>query len=161
MKNFTKLLIAFFLFGFATVMKAQETIPASGGNALGSGGSSSYTIGQILYSVDDASVGSVFKGVQVPYDFLSMGTDDFESISLQCILYPNPTNDFINLKVDDYKLDQLHFKLFDLTGKLLQEEQIAQNETKINMKDYNQGCYFLKVTDSTKAIKTFKIIKHN
>lgn len=51
-----------------TELKAQEAIPASGGNATGSGGSVSYSVGQVEYSSNTGSGGSVAAGVQQPYE---------------------------------------------------------------------------------------------
>ena len=49
MTHFCKLLIGVCLFGYVTTVIAQTTIPASGGNASGSGGTLSYSVGQIVY----------------------------------------------------------------------------------------------------------------
>ena len=49
---------------FAThLMYSQETIPASGGAAIGSGGTSSYSVGQLVYTTNTGS-GTVTQGVQ-------------------------------------------------------------------------------------------------
>jgi hypothetical protein len=40
----------------------QETIPTSSGDATGSGGSSSYTVGQLVYIINTGS-GTVIQGV--------------------------------------------------------------------------------------------------
>ena len=54
-----------FTFSLSTSL-AQEIIPASGGNAEGVGGSVSYSVGQVFYSIHAADVGSVAEGVQQP-----------------------------------------------------------------------------------------------
>ncbi|MFT6196114.1 MAG: hypothetical protein ACJAXY_000429, partial [Nonlabens sp.] len=45
------------------LMYSQQTIPTSGGDATGSGGSSSYTVGQLVYTTNTGS-GTVIQGVQ-------------------------------------------------------------------------------------------------
>ncbi len=47
---------------------AQEVIPASGGNATGSGGSVSYSAGQVFYLTHEGTTGSVNEGAQQPYE---------------------------------------------------------------------------------------------
>lgn len=50
----------------AEATNAQQTIPAAGNNASGSGGSVSYTIGQTFYSTDGGSPNGVMEqGVQI------------------------------------------------------------------------------------------------
>ena len=38
---------------------AQETIPSTGGNASGTGGVSNYTVGQLVYTTNISTSGSV------------------------------------------------------------------------------------------------------
>jgi uncharacterized membrane protein YciS (DUF1049 family) len=51
MKYLFKILIVFGLFVFGTTSQAQNAIPVTGGNAAGTGGTVSYTIGQIVYII--------------------------------------------------------------------------------------------------------------
>ena len=51
-----------------TGLLAQEVIPTSGGTASGSGGSASYTIGQMIYTTNNGVNGSVSQGIQQPYE---------------------------------------------------------------------------------------------
>jgi hypothetical protein len=51
-----------------TGLQAQEVIPAVGGNASGSGGSVSYSVGQVAYQTHTGTNGSVVEGVQQPYE---------------------------------------------------------------------------------------------
>lgn len=60
LKSGAVLLLWFGMFG----LQAQQVVTTSGGNASGSGGSVSYTIGQIVYTTNTNSNGSVAKGVQ-------------------------------------------------------------------------------------------------
>jgi hypothetical protein len=60
--------LKFFLF-LASVLLAtqlvysQEAFPVSGGEALGFGGSGSYTVGQVFYTSHTATTGVVSQGV--------------------------------------------------------------------------------------------------
>ena len=54
----------------------------------------------------------------------------------------------------------MYYQLYDNNGKLLMIKQIAENETRIVMKNLATAIYFLKVTQSNKEIITFKIIKN-
>jgi uncharacterized protein (TIGR02145 family) len=46
----------------------QNTISAAGGNAKGSGGSASFTVGQIFYTKLSGTNGTVVQGIQQPYE---------------------------------------------------------------------------------------------
>jgi hypothetical protein len=68
MKQQRKVLSIFFLFGFCIAfVQGQQAIPATGGNGTGSGGSFSYTTGQVAYSTFSGPTGSVAQGVQQVY----------------------------------------------------------------------------------------------
>ena len=69
---------------------AQEVQPASGGNASGSGGSASFTIGQIFYTSATGASGSAGQGIQtiavinqiLPVRFLSFRIVKYDNTSV-------------------------------------------------------------------------------
>lgn len=144
-----------------TGLHAQEVIPASGGNASGSGGSASYTIGQMVYTTNSGTNGSVAQGVQQPYEISVVNTiEEANDITLECSAYPNPTTEFIKLKVKSYKVENLSYQLFDMLGKLLETKSLEVEETNIVLSNLVPATYFVKVIQGQKEIKTFKIIKN-
>lgn len=151
----------FFLGIGLTSIYAQSVIPTTGGNALGISGSVSYSVGQVVYSTTTGVNGSEVQGVQQPYEIsILTGLEEGNAITLQCSAYPNPVTDFVNLKVENYKTDDLSFKLYDVVGNLLQNKRIDANETRIDMHNLVISTYFLKVTQNNKEIKVFKIVKN-
>ncbi len=160
MKTFTRMLIAFCLFGYGPAMQAQHTVASSGGDASGTSGSVSYTIGQIVYTTSTGSDGSVAQGVQLPYEiWLITGLEDPHEITLECIVYPNPTTSNIVLKVKNFNTENLSYHLLDINGKFLESKKVIDFETTINMVHLNPATYFLKITEGSNEIKTFKITK--
>ncbi|HEX7411110.1 MAG TPA: T9SS type A sorting domain-containing protein [Bacteroidales bacterium] len=155
-------LFAFLLLGLGlTGLKAQVAIPSSGGNASGSGGSVSYSVGQVVYTSGTGTNGSVAQGVQQPYEIsVETGLEVAKGITLQCSAYPNPATDFVKLMVENYTIEKLTCQLYDMNGKLLKNKKVEGNETSIDMSNLAIATYFLKVTQSNKEIKTFKIIKN-
>ena len=143
------------------IAQAQSTIPASGGNAGGSGGSVSYTVGQIVNVTISGSNGSVIEGVQQPFE-ISVITEvgNTEEITLSCSVYPNPVTYFLTLKIGTGVKVKLSYKLYNINGKLLENKKILTDETQIAMVTYASGTYLLRVTDNKKDLKTFKIIKN-
>jgi hypothetical protein len=144
-----------------SIVQAQSTIPASGGNATGAGGSVSYTVGQVVYITNSGTNGTVSQGVQQPYEISAVtALKEALGIILECSVYPNPATNFIKLKVEGYDCDNLKYLLFDMKGKLLLDNKVNGVETLIPMGNLLSGTYFLKVIDKNKEVKTFKIIKN-
>jgi len=144
-----------------TGLYAQTAVPATGGNASGSGGSVSYSVGQVVYTTNTGANGSVTQGVQQPFEIsVITGLEEAKGISLSVSAYPNPTTDFLNLKVENYDNTNLSYQLFDISGKLLESKKITGNHTSIVMSNLVPATYFVKVTESNKEVKTFKIIKN-
>ncbi len=147
----------------------QQQIVSDGGNAAGSGGSASYSVGQIAYTYATATTGSISQGVQQTVVISTLGIDAFPSIKLEMSVYPNPTNNNATLKIADLTLQNLSYQLFDTTGKQILRKQISNSETSISFENLNAAIYFLQVIASpensaeaisNKTIKTFKIIKN-
>jgi hypothetical protein len=152
--------IVFFLLLGCNYLMAQQSVNASGGNSTGSGGSFSYSVGQIDYVSVIGSNGSLSQGVQQAFEIFTLGTDNFPTITLQVIVYPNPTVNNLTLKIDNYSSENLLILLYDVFGKVIFQQKITQNETAITMENLQAANYFLHVSDKGKSIKTFKIIKN-
>jgi hypothetical protein len=66
-----------------TGLQAQEDIPATGGDASGSGGLVSYSIGQVVYITNTGTNSSEAQGVQQPYDIsVANGMEESMGITL-------------------------------------------------------------------------------
>ena len=159
-------LILFIIMCSMTVVQAQQTTASTGGDAKGSGGSISYTVGQTFYNFNLGTNNSVAEGVQQAFEISEItGIDDVKGISLVCSVYPNPTIDVLTLKIDgDIQAGYIAF-LYDNSGKLLKNIKIETNETTIPMQDLANSIYYLKIVQTRHAsalrfIKTFKIIKN-
>jgi hypothetical protein len=155
-------LSAVFLLGLGlTGLQAQESINAAGGNASGSGGSMSYSVGQIVYTTNTGTNGSAAQGVQQPYEISAViGIEEFNGTNLHVSIYPNPTTDYLTLSIGEFVISNLSYQLYDINGKLLQNEIITSHQTSIVISNLVSGNYFIKVLQGDKEVKTFKIIKH-
>lgn len=144
-----------------TGLQAQERISATGGNASGGGGSASYSIGQLAYQTHTGTNGSVEEGVQQPYEIsVVTGLEEAKGINLSVSAYPNPTTDYLTLSIVEFEISNLSYQLYDMNGKLLQSKKITGNQTSIAMGNLVPANYFVKVIQSNKEVKTFKIIKN-
>jgi hypothetical protein len=162
MKHKRLKLSALLLLGLGlTGLQAQECVNATGGNASGSGGSASYSVGQVVYTTHTGTSGSVAEGVQQPYEIsVVTAIEEAKGINLSVSAYPNPTTDYLTLEVKEFDLSNLSFQLYDMNGKLLLNEKITGNQTSIVMSNLVPATYFVKVIQGSKEVKTFKIIKN-
>ena len=151
--------IAFLLLGIGG-LHAQESPTTTGGDATGAGGSSSYTVGQVVYTTNTGSNGSVAQGVQQPYEFSVTTGINETTINLEMSVYPNPTTNYLQLKVESEKLENLNFQLIDLQGKVIENKKVSATTSTIKMETLPKAIYFLNVTDNNQVVKTFKIIKN-
>lgn len=160
MKHLIKIFIAFCLFSNVTMLQAQETVLSSGGEALGTGGTASYSIGQTVYSTHTGTNGSIVEGMQQPFE-ISIVTEieQAKNINLVCSAYPNPATDVLTLNVENIEYSDLHFQLYDMNGKLLETKKLTDYKTSISMDNLVSAIYFLKVYTENQEIKSFKIIK--
>lgn len=167
MKISTPLKLSFVL-GFCGVMtglQAQESVNSNGGDASGNGGSVSFSIGQIVYTTHRGINGSELQGVIQPYE-ISMVTavreinENIFDFNLDCAVYPNPTSNKLTLKIEGNELNHLYYKLFDISGKLIENKRIEDNLTLIFMDNLLPSTYLLKIFQNKNEVKTFKIIKN-
>lgn len=144
-----------------TCLQAQESVNASGGNATGSGGSVAYSVGQVSYQNYNDPDASVAEGVHQPYEIsVVTAIKEANGIILSVTAYPNPTTDYLTLRIDEFDTSDLSYQLYDIQGKLLQNEKITGNQTTIAMSTLGPATYFLKVVQGNKEVKTLKIIKN-
>ena len=144
-----------------TGLQAQTSVNATGGDALGSGGSASYSVGQVVYTTNTGASGSVAQGVQQPFEIsVVTGIEEAKGINLSVSAYPNPTTDYLTLSISEFEISNLTYQLYDISGKLLQSEKITGNQTNIVMSNLVPANYFVKVIAGNQLIKEFKIIKN-
>ncbi|MBN1599128.1 MAG: T9SS type A sorting domain-containing protein [Bacteroidales bacterium] len=142
-------------------LQAQDAVNAGGGDASGSGGSSSYSVGQTAYTSFTGTGGAVTEGVQQPYEiWVVTDIDETIGVDLFFTVKPNPTTDYLTLYTEDLNRLNLTYQLFDINGRILEDNKITRSETIIDMNQLVSATYFLKISDDDKVIKTFKIVKN-
>jgi len=163
MKNKTLFFLAFllsFLLSFSVnAQTSHQVLSATGGDASGSGGSVAYSVGQIVYTTSTGTSGSVAQGVEQAYEISSVGIKE-TALNISLSIFPNPTSDYLTLKVEDYNNEALSYSLLDEQGKLVLNEQITNQVTQVAMSNLARGAYFINVLQENKKIQTFKIIKN-
>ena len=116
-------------------LQAQSNTVASGGEATGTGGTVSYTVGQIDYSTLTGTGGSANEGVQQPYVISDVGVETLVDPGFSASIFPNPTTENLILKISPKYPEGLSYSLYDMNGKLLLQQPLNQQQTNIAMKD--------------------------
>jgi len=153
----TTSIIAFFFLGLGG-LHAQESPVAAGSEATGTGGTASYTVGQVVYTTNTGTNGSVAQGVQQPYEISTTAGIDIKTINLELSVFPNPTQSEITLKVEN--VEGLTYQVFDMQGKLIDSKTVLNAETILNFDNQESATYLIKVSKNNTPIKTFSVVKN-
>jgi hypothetical protein len=163
MKKYIGILICLLImFTYATyICSAQTAVASSGGNATGTAGAVSFTVGQMVYSELAGQNGTSLTGIQHSFErVLINGIAKNDGIDLGIIAFPNPALDFIKLKTETFISDDLSFRLYNSQGTQLLDKKIESDETDIIISNYPPGTYIINIFSGSSPVKTFKIIKN-
>ncbi len=79
---------------------------------------------------------------------------------IEMTVYPNPTSDFISLKIESSKVESMQYTITDLSGKVLANGEILSTLQTLNFTNYSAGTYLISITQNNQLIKSFQIIKN-
>lgn len=145
--------------GFNTAYSQSNTV-AGGGIGIGSGGSSSFAIGQVFYFTLANEKENATKKTQQASRISAFKNENLSDILLDVNIFPNPTSGNVVLKIDNVSPDVFNYLLYDLLGRLVMNQKVKSNETIIRMDKLVDAMYVLKVNRNNQEVKTFKIIKN-
>lgn len=140
--------------------QAQESSNASGGNAIGSGGTVAYSIGQVVYTSNIGNNGTIDQGVQHAYEIFTVGINE-TTLNISLSVFPNPTTENLILQTAKYNNEKMLYQLLDIQGKQLRKGQIMTEQTQINTASLPAATYFINIINQeNKQVQSFKIIKN-
>ncbi len=145
---------------FSPLLNAQqlEVVNSGGGYHENSEGSITFSIGEVVIETMAHGDLCFTQGFCQAYVTIT-AINELQNLDYELLVYPNPTKNYVILKITRDKLADLKYLLFDLHGRLLKTEQIRSNETTIPFSFYMPSTYYLKIIDGQKEVKIFKIIK--
>lgn len=158
MKNKKVLFLMCFICMITVNLHAQQSVHGSGGNATGSGGIISYSVGQIAYTTNSGTTGTVSQGVQQAAEVM-LGVEQTE-INLQLNIYPNPTTSLLNLTFGEYDVKGVTYSITDINGKQLVQPKMVNPQTTIDVSSLNTAMYLLTISKNEKPVKIYRIIKN-
>ena len=89
----------------------------------------------------------------------NVGVDEFNQDSPSITLYPNPTSHFVTVNLNIDNDQSFHYRLFDMSGKLLIENKIMDPNFKIEMSGYPKGIYCLLIENGMESFKEKIIVQ--
>ena len=130
MINNSLFFLAFLLTFSVNAQTSHQVLSATGGDATGSGGSVAFSVGQIVYTTSTGTTGSVAQGVEQAYEISSVGIKE-TALNISLSVFPNPTSDFLTLKVQDYNNEAFSFDFLDEHSKLLLKFSVKNKQQQI------------------------------
>ncbi|MCA0428989.1 MAG: aryl-sulfate sulfotransferase [Bacteroidetes bacterium] len=74
--------------------------------------------------------------------------------SKQLIIYPNPSNGIFNILNNNPLITQINYTIYDLSGKQIINQK---NNSVIDLTDYQEGIYIVKIQTNESQVETFKL----
>lgn len=168
MKKVYSLLIALSLYGAASAQIADlspQVFASAGQYATSPTLSLSYTIGEpIVTTLTDIKL-ILTQGFQQPEDDFTISVQEFANQYGVINVFPNPFTDMLNISVDTDKQHELYIYLYDMTGRQVQSQFLANHlpgkkQYSISTSGLAQGMYTLTLVSANgDFVKTVKITK--
>lgn len=90
----------------------------------------------------------------------TLGSSSYDIDDEEILIYPNPTDDYINIELDHFEYKDLQIEISDINGKTIKrfDSNIEAEILKINIEDLKSGIYFLNLFENSEKIYSKKII---
>ena len=142
----------------ASQLAAQSAVVASGGDAVSSSGSVSFSIGQISNAQATASTGSLSEGVQQPFEFFEVTVNEvLREIGIS--LFPNPALTDVMIELPTFQ-EGIVARFYSSNGSLIEEVNIFSKSTSVNVRNWAASTYYMQLSDSSGNTSTYKLVKH-
>jgi hypothetical protein len=148
-------IVVFISFGFSSF--GQNALSAAGGHFKSSGGSTSFTVGQVAYVLKKGTGFYLNEGVQQVYTKKTTPVEELVYLK-EVQLYPNPTQETMTLILSSKEDIQVRYTIMDYLGKEIRNGNILSEKSEISLRDLPSGNYFISLK-SKKEIRIFKMVK--
>ena len=119
------------------------------------------------YLTDQWNINSYLTMSAVNADFGSSATHPFcvqntgilSDVPNEIKLYPNPTNNFLNINFNSSPKVEFNGEILDLNGKIVHQFQLQSTHNLVDVSLLRQGYYLIKVNDKDRLSNVFSFIK--
>ena len=82
-----------------------------------------------------------------------------EALDFDIKVFPNPTTSYLQVELEQY--ENVKYTLIDQMGRILDQTEISDYLTTVDVSDYVEGIYYLQLSTAAKESKIVKIQKSN
>lgn len=91
-------------------VQAQQATTAAGGDASGSGGTVAFSVGQVVYTANTGTSGTISQGVQQAYTMSIVAIHETD-VNISLSVFPNPTDGNLTLHVSGLNDEAMSYQL--------------------------------------------------
>lgn len=149
--------------GYANAQSVTPSVVASAGDFFSNtSGSVSWTLGEPMGETYSSSSNWLTQGYQQTWD---IGTSVTSPSPVNADLYPNPTNDIVNIQFGADASGEYVIEVYNTLGQMLNSSQFAATPSaraEVSLSDYSDGIFFITVRKNDGSTNsTFKINKNS
>jgi hypothetical protein len=154
-----KRIIFYCSFLYCSSVLAQERPVASGGEASGTGGTVSYTIGLPDYLTYSANNGTLSQGLQQAYELLSLNVAEWNK-DFKVAIYPNPVIDYLVIEIPETD-PELSYHIISSEGKVVKNGRLSDIKTTVDLNAFVSEGYFIEIRKNNLPVRQYQFIKVN
>lgn len=142
----------------AGTISAQELISTAGGHYSADTQSIDWSLGEVViatFSEGDYVLTQGFHQSNVTVTPI----DEIPGTDLHVTVYPNPTSDYVTVRLADPPSEGTGYGLYDFSGQRLFGGGLSDHETTLSFQTLDAGIYFLRIYTGRQAAGKFKIVK--
>jgi hypothetical protein len=143
---------------------AIQSVNSSGAKMIQANGSLSFTVGElVVLSQTDSEGNTLGSGFTTASTLSTSSLQETDKLVLDVKIYPNPTNELVNIQINYSTIEQVLVSISDLQGKEIFNGKYAgvSNVIGINTINYSAGTYTLSLKNSeNQLLGSYKIIKN-
>ncbi len=139
--------------------KAQQVIAAGGNHHEAGGTSISWTLGETVIETFKADENIITQGFHQS-KLTVVSIEEIDALDYKITAFPNPTTSNIMLNVEAEDYENMSFRLYDFNGRLVEQNRIDGENTKVSLEGLKSGIYFIRIIMDSEKLTTVKIIKN-
>jgi hypothetical protein len=153
---FTRFLVGAGLLLFSSNVSAQGQYIISGSGTYSelSGGSISWTLGEVVIVTTSHTDHDLTQGFHQP-DLYYVSITEVPQASPVISVYPNPADDILNVTSSD---EQTRMSIYDMQGKLIDVTDVSSLTSQVDVSYLSRGTYMLMFEVNGAYAKQIKIV---
>jgi hypothetical protein len=140
------------------VQGQQQVVSSAGNFHANASGSISWTLGELAVETLSTANNILTQGFQQSRLTVT-GMGDIAILDYEIVVFPNPASDHIIIRTDKEQHENLHYQLYDLSGKIILQNKILETETTIPVNHLKSAVYLLRIIEGNRQVRAFKVVK--